>query len=226
MKRFKLDDGPSFACMVESDTGPYMLVADFDALLRAPTSPASSESRDIPSTLRDLLRWRLCASYNDSYFGEPAGLVKRAIADTERWLSQQPASSAIGGGEGLTEAQREAIGKSIELLMHEARSYPGASEDMGKRAATLRSLLSPPPYEGSEAGRWVAVTERLPPCEGIYEVSTKYRLNGSFVNVAQWRRVLNEWPIWIYCAQEVEQFVEAWRELPPPYQPDVAGGSP
>jgi len=50
----------------------------------------------LPPTVRELLTYRFCASYNDSYFGEPAGLVKRAIADLERryGTGQRPSPSA------------------------------------------------------------------------------------------------------------------------------------
>jgi hypothetical protein len=34
--------------------------------------------------IRKLAQWSLCMSYNDSYFGEPAGLVKQAVKQLER----------------------------------------------------------------------------------------------------------------------------------------------
>jgi hypothetical protein len=58
------------------------------------TSPAESQSQgttkktDMVSVPRHLLArlttWRSCMSYNDSYFGEPAGELKRITADIDR----------------------------------------------------------------------------------------------------------------------------------------------
>ena len=38
----------------------------------------------LPTEAKELCQYRHVVSYNDSYFGEPAGLVKRAIAALER----------------------------------------------------------------------------------------------------------------------------------------------
>lgn len=45
--------------------------------------------------LRHLCSWRFCMSYNDSYFGEPEGLLKAIVADMDRELPLQRNGSNI-----------------------------------------------------------------------------------------------------------------------------------
>lgn len=62
----------------------YELLAYLREAQRA-LSAQPQEVGALPESVRELMRYRMCASYNDSYFTEPAGLVKRAIADLERF---------------------------------------------------------------------------------------------------------------------------------------------
>lgn len=39
---------------------------------------------------KKLTQWRHCMSYNDSYFGEPAGLLKQVVAELERLMPPHP----------------------------------------------------------------------------------------------------------------------------------------
>lgn len=43
---------------------------------------------------KKLTQWMHCMSYNDSYFGEPAGLVKRATAELNRLICTTPQPEA------------------------------------------------------------------------------------------------------------------------------------
>lgn len=50
----------------------------------ASTTKGTSELDDL---LQSLVKWRYCMSYNDSYFGEPSGELKRIVAQIDRLLS-------------------------------------------------------------------------------------------------------------------------------------------
>jgi hypothetical protein len=97
------------------------------------------------------------------------------------------------------------------------------------KEAILRSLLSPPPtppHEGSEAGRWVPWKpgDALP-LIGTYHVTTKRVAahEPRFAHVyalspTSNRNPRDDWE-WI-------DVIAYWSApLPPPYQPDVAGGA-
>lgn len=49
---------------------------------------------------RQLVQWRHCMSYNDSYFGEPAGLLKHIAAEFERLLPPNDLAAAQAGTTG------------------------------------------------------------------------------------------------------------------------------
>lgn len=52
------------------------------------SSPPAGGFVVVPDNVRRLVgeiaQWRLCMSHNDSYFGEPSGLVKRVVSELER----------------------------------------------------------------------------------------------------------------------------------------------
>ena len=63
------------------------------AAAQAPTLPDGHVA--VPtSLLQTLASWRLCMSYDASYFGEPAGLLKQCVAELDRLLTAKPAAPA------------------------------------------------------------------------------------------------------------------------------------
>lgn len=60
------------------------------AALAAAQKPASTTAPlNVPALLRqcaELAKWRYCMSYDDSYFGEPAGDLKRIAAEIDRLI--------------------------------------------------------------------------------------------------------------------------------------------
>ncbi len=55
----------------------------------AAVKPATATPLNIPALLSqcaELAKWRYCMSYNDSYFGEPPGELKRITAEIDRLL--------------------------------------------------------------------------------------------------------------------------------------------
>lgn len=59
--------------------------AAWQAALAADGGEDKRDAVMIPRTLIErLLKWRLCMSYNDSYFGEPAGELKRLTHEIQR----------------------------------------------------------------------------------------------------------------------------------------------
>lgn len=67
-----------------------------------------------------LVEWLYCMSYNDSYFGEPAGLVKRATAELNRLLPSMPIIAEPAPTEGAT--------PTLPDLESEAYYFPPSAE--------------------------------------------------------------------------------------------------
>jgi hypothetical protein len=49
-----------------------------------PASRAREDSEELRRLVGKLDQWWLCMSWNESYFGEPAGLVKSTVAELAR----------------------------------------------------------------------------------------------------------------------------------------------
>jgi len=52
--------------------------------------PQSLCNLQIMQLAEEFAKWRLCMSYNYSYFGEPAGELKRIATDIDRLLPTSP----------------------------------------------------------------------------------------------------------------------------------------
>lgn len=61
-----------------------------------------SAEKDWEVPAAKLVEWLYCMSYNDSYFGEPAGLVKRATAELNRLLPSMTIIAEPASTEGAT----------------------------------------------------------------------------------------------------------------------------
>lgn len=64
-------------------------------------------SDHVRKLVSNLAKWRPCMSYNDSYFGEPAGLVKATVGELERAVN--PPRFHSGGVVGLQPGEVPAI---------------------------------------------------------------------------------------------------------------------
>jgi hypothetical protein len=69
----------------------------FGHLILPPGEPIFAESISVSEEfireVKKLTQWRFCMSYNDSYFGEPQGLVKRITAQLDRLIPAAPNSA-------------------------------------------------------------------------------------------------------------------------------------
>jgi hypothetical protein len=98
-----------------------------------PAQPAPVQPVEWEHHAKKLTQWLHCMSYNDSYFGEPAGLVKQVTASLNRLIGTTP-PAANKPWIGLTPADKEFIeltgGKSDVLLVElieaklKALNYP------------------------------------------------------------------------------------------------------
>lgn len=65
-----------------------------------PQTPQDAQSIEkqrndaIRAEVKKLIQWKHCMSYNDSYFGEPAGFLKWVVYQLERLLPQEETKSA------------------------------------------------------------------------------------------------------------------------------------
>jgi hypothetical protein len=127
-----------------------------------------------------LIKWRLCMSHNDSYFGEPAGELKRVTHEIERAASSavvldddachiDPLSSRVcergtkscdahhgraaapQAGAGLTDGVRMLLTKAAHCL----ENFPDGRTDHARKAALVsdikRALLSHPTGKAEDA---------------------------------------------------------------------------
>jgi hypothetical protein len=184
---------------------------------------ASSEPREKAGEKDEAVRALLSADENSrlartgNYVHVARDVLHRAIA----LLLRAPASPARQEARTLTEGERARIPQMIRVVQRDIRSDPAADEIV----AALRSLLSPPPtppHEGSEAGRWVPWKpgDALP-AHGEYWVTSERggtdRLSVYAVRAESNRNPADDWAWYGVIAY--------WSApLPPPYQPDVAGG--
>lgn len=74
---------------VGSDTFGQLILPEGEPIFAAANPVADA----LVSEIEKLSRWKHCMSYNDSYFGEPAGLVKRAVYQLDRLLDRQLVSA-------------------------------------------------------------------------------------------------------------------------------------
>jgi hypothetical protein len=149
--------------------------------------------------------------------GEDGTAIYRAIE-----LLRAPASPEA---RRMTERQRLAL-ETAESTLREGEACLDE-----RSAAEIRSLLSPPPYEGSEAGRWQPI--ETAPKDGSDVLVTYKQCDSWFVHNAFWMDGEGVEPEdigwWSYLLTEVsrtklDECCEPthWRPtLPPPYQPDA-----
>lgn len=70
-----------------SDTSTNQtLIVDFGI----PVPPKDEAEPAWQHHAKKLTSWRHCMSYNDSYFGEPPGLLKQVVAELERLMPPHP----------------------------------------------------------------------------------------------------------------------------------------
>jgi hypothetical protein len=105
-------------------------------------APQGTASDELETEIRKLTRWKRCMSYNDSYFGEPAGLVKSVAHQLDRILDRPPAPQAA----------RSAPTELEHRLLETADQQPGwkplltaaADEIKRLRAAVTQAAPSEP----------------------------------------------------------------------------------
>lgn len=61
----------------------------------------AAEEPDWQHHAKKLTQWRNCMSYNDSYFGEPPGLLKQVVGELERLMPPHPVKAAKAEGLAL-----------------------------------------------------------------------------------------------------------------------------
>jgi hypothetical protein len=141
----------------------------------------------------------------------------RALATLAREY-RAPASPARQEARRMTEGEREAV--VLELtgaLLH----LDGDVDTVRKRDLERAiSLLSPPPYEGSEAGRWQPI--ETAPKDGRHVIlgHSSFVTEGYFDCDEKIHRITG------LNAAPMAPFTH-WQPMPapPPYQPDDAGGA-
>lgn len=64
----------------------------------------SLDNQHIRELVGKLAQWQYCMSYNDSYFGEPAGLLKQVVAELAKEVDPiyPPIPEAVDPLDGVT----------------------------------------------------------------------------------------------------------------------------
>lgn len=78
------------ACPSEEPRPSLAVIVDFGI----PVPPKDEAEPAWQHHAKKLTAWRHCMSYNDSYFGEPPGLLKQVVAELERLMPPHPVKVA------------------------------------------------------------------------------------------------------------------------------------
>lgn len=89
---FDLEHVPHGTKLYAAPPAPTVPVVDADAKNAAAAPKADEYLRGL---IEKLAKYRRCMSYNDSYFGEPAGLLKGVVREMEKYIAHSPVRAAI-----------------------------------------------------------------------------------------------------------------------------------
>lgn len=107
----------------------------------APSEPVAQEPTSLHRAARAVVNYRPSMSYNESYFGEPAGLFKSLVADLERALPTRPIYAAAP----VATAVQQEEPPMFWVRLRSDGGYEGpihndAIEEVRKRSGTWRGL--------------------------------------------------------------------------------------
>lgn len=96
-----------------------------------PADSASKTELALPIAAQQLITHKHQASYNDSYFGEPAGLVKRALYELDRmpFVAARP--------------QVKALRDEADAAKRASESYLAARDELRRELDEVRATLAP-----------------------------------------------------------------------------------
>ena len=107
-------------------------------------SATHDEFKKLHAKIAEFTRWKHCMSYNDNYFGEPEGLLKRIAYELDRMTHSPPEKSRVAVGADAAPASAQPIDNDAAKLRCEIANALGiAYQNDAHLLSVLTNAIAP-----------------------------------------------------------------------------------